>query len=422
MHGPTRGVAHDRPDLVRRGERCWIDGDLIRLSNWPIGGIRPNGRRAPIPWLMDLSVLEEAMREVYGGHFRLGDRAPLLQAAANALASGDRRRAARIADAVAFPPPEYASRLHNAGARYLNWGPAHRRGNPPIDVEAWLDRLAWERKFDPDQPRVPRGHPDGGQWTGGAAGDAPRVSDRDEPITPEEFARAKSIVADLDGLFRRLAPNEMGPLHLVAGSGPKDPLEPFDTPQPGPRYDLPPLTEEEATGYLTPGVSVIPPSIQDPRTKGELDKWLIRIVGRWFLRAAKTGAWGVFASILLQEGFPNVVSYFDPPRSLEELNPTVRVEDYASFDDFAEKNPAGPGYEWHHIRERSLGSDQGWDVDTTENIARVPVIHHHRITALYASKPWGPSGPTVREWLRTMDPAFQWRFGQYVLRRQGVMQ
>lgn len=57
MHVHTQGVSRERPDFVRGAERCWIDGDLIRLSSWPIGGIRPNGRRGPVPWLMDLAVL-----------------------------------------------------------------------------------------------------------------------------------------------------------------------------------------------------------------------------------------------------------------------------------------------------------------------------------------------------------------------------
>ncbi len=202
MHGRTHRVSRERPDFVRSGERCWIDGDLIRLSHWPVGGIRPNGRGGPVSWLMDLSVLEEAMQEVYGRDFRLGDRAPLLQMAANALAAGDRRRAAEIADAVAFPPPEYKSRFHDAGLQYLRWGPAHSRGNPPIDVDAWLERKAWERKYDPDQPRAPRGHPDGGQWTdGGAGGDEPAALDPDEPLDQEEWEgveRLRGRVAELE--------------------------------------------------------------------------------------------------------------------------------------------------------------------------------------------------------------------------------
>ena len=153
MRGHTRWVSRERPDLARSAlERCWIDGDLIRLSQWPLGGIRPGVRGKPVSWLVDLAVLEEAMQEVYGRGFHLGDRAPLLQLAADALADGDRRRAAEIADEVAFPPPEFKSRFRDAGLRYLAWGPAHRRGNPRIDVDAWLARTDIERKYDPDQP------------------------------------------------------------------------------------------------------------------------------------------------------------------------------------------------------------------------------------------------------------------------------
>src|SRR4030081_3776522 len=41
-----------------------------------------------------------------------------------------------------------------------------------LDIEA-QHRLAWHRShFDPNQPRVPAGHPDGGQWTSGGSGTA----------------------------------------------------------------------------------------------------------------------------------------------------------------------------------------------------------------------------------------------------------
>lgn len=48
-----------------------------------------------------------------------------------------------------------------------------------LDIEA-AHRFAWHRShFNPDQPRVPAGHPDGGQWTtdGGARNDPRVVSD-----------------------------------------------------------------------------------------------------------------------------------------------------------------------------------------------------------------------------------------------------
>ena len=187
MRGHTRWVSRERPDLARSAlERCWIDGDLIRLSQWPLGGIRPGVRGKPVSWLVDLAVLEEAMQEVYGRGFHLGDRAPLLQLAADALAEGDRARAAEIADAVAFPAPEFKSRFRDAGLRYLAWGPAHRHGNPRIDIDAWLARPDFERKYDPDQPRVPRGHPDGGQWTVDRYSGGASENPGEEPLTEGE--------------------------------------------------------------------------------------------------------------------------------------------------------------------------------------------------------------------------------------------
>ncbi len=42
---------------------------------------------------------------------------------------------------------------------------------------------ALQRKFNPDQPRVPAGNPDGGQWTGGESSEA--ISDANvDPIVP----------------------------------------------------------------------------------------------------------------------------------------------------------------------------------------------------------------------------------------------
>src|SRR3981189_102579 len=47
-----------------------------------------------------------------------------------------------------------------------------------MDIEA-QHRLAWHRShFDPNQPRVPAGHPDGGQWTGQGGGIGTRLADR----------------------------------------------------------------------------------------------------------------------------------------------------------------------------------------------------------------------------------------------------
>ncbi|MBM3535519.1 MAG: hypothetical protein FJX60_21105 [Alphaproteobacteria bacterium] len=415
MHGHAREGAHDRPDFVRRGERCSLDGDLIRLWTSPVGGIRPNGRRPPIPWLMDLSVLEEAMRSVYGRGFRLGARAPLLQMAVDALAAGDRKRAAELAEAVEFPPPDYPSTFRNACGRYLSWGPAHNRSNPRIDVDAWLARKQLERKYDPDQPRVPRGHPDGGQWTDDPSVGDREVADLDRLATGEEIQRADDVIRELESRVG-LPEQSSGLLHLAGGS--KDRLKPGDPHQ---GYRPPPLSEEEIARHLPTARPTTPtPTEGKPLTKPQL-LWQMTERIRQILRFARRSTYGVILSTLVERGFPEVATYFDEPKALEEMRPDVRVENFSSFQAFEKANPAGPGYQWHHIREQSFGSPRDWNVDATENIVRIPVLHHRRISAFYSSKPEELGGLTVRDWLKTQSPEFQWRVGLTILQWQGVM-
>ncbi|MFC5067652.1 hypothetical protein [Flaviflagellibacter deserti] len=71
---------------------------------------------------------------------------------------------ALLADTRRNPPPPSLAELHDAGSRQLK---AATR-----DLWNALDALHGKANFDPNQPRVPRGNADGGQWTdtGGRAG------------------------------------------------------------------------------------------------------------------------------------------------------------------------------------------------------------------------------------------------------------
>jgi hypothetical protein len=372
-------VSRERPDFARSAlERCWVDGDLIRLSQWPLGGIRPGVRGEPVPWLMDLGVLEEAMQGVYGRGFRLGDRAPLLQLAADALAEGDRSRAAEIADAVAFPAPEFKSRFRDAGLRYLAWGPAHRRGNPRVDIDAWLARTDIERKYDPDQPRVPRGHPDGGQWTDDGRTEERAAFDPDQPLDQEEWEaveKLRSRVAELEAEHG----NRSALLQLAANRKPSKSVE----------------------FYL------------------ETIKWALEKYP--FLK--RTGMWGNLIWELF-EVVPNVAAFLEEPKSLDDI--VADQEDHVFSSEAAFRSAygsAGLGKDWHHIIEKGQDPDnkRGLNLHHTKNIVRVPRLIHWTISAHYSEKSPVP-GLTMREWLWTQPLEYQREYGLWILSWYGGVQ
>ena len=83
------------------------------------------------------------------------------------------------------------------------------------NVEAKLRRLARvvKAKFNPNQHRVPRGNPDGGQWTsvgGGSGGvriaqNIPPEEERDfEDGNPASEAELAAVNAEAQGLARRV--------------------------------------------------------------------------------------------------------------------------------------------------------------------------------------------------------------------------
>ena len=400
MHGHTPWVSRERPDLARSApERCWIDGDLIRLSQWPLGGIRPGVRGEPVPWLMDLGVLEEAMQEVYGRGFHLGDRAPLLQLAADALAEGDRSRAAEIADAVAFPAPEFKSRFRDAGLRYLAWGPAHRRGNPRIDVGAWLARTSLERKYDPDQPRVPRGHPDGGQWTDGNG-----AGSDDESTGGMDGGRADENPGE-----RELTDEEHESLLKIE------------------EVVRAVLGEKGDPQYLATLIA------RFPFTR----KGILQAIKDWSAPVAETlvillleGRISQFLFLwqLIESFAPELFEYAMEAEEWEQI--AVEEEEYRGFSeakDFEEHYEAQkkPLRDWRHIVERNAKVAPGTmpksdSLHSTDNVVQIPRAKHWEITQCY-SRP-DPRDPrfvdiSPRDWLRGKPWQAHYDFGIEMLKK-----
>jgi hypothetical protein len=387
MHGRTHGVSRDRPDFVRRGERCWIDGDLIRLAAWPIGGIRPGGRAGPIPWLMDLSVLEEAMQSVYGSAFRLGDRAPLLQMAVNALAVGDGGRAAEIANEVSFPPPEYASRFRDACVQHLNWGPAHRRGNPPIDVQDWLARKSWERKYDPDQPRVPAGHRDGGQWTDGFVATVDGENPGEELLTSDEQEEVSRLTEQARRILAEAG--DPGALLILAAGGDKPPKLP--------------RTKSAALVFFA-----------------EFIKKLTTFLS---FEERNSPVWHdiVFWVHAIDTFLPEFETFLNPPKEWEDLVADQVYREFDSQEAFEEAyGSAGLFHDWHHLVERNAGFSPE-EVHNTKNIVRIPRGKHWLITSYMTTKRKDLGWLSYREWLRGRPIEEHLRIGLKAARETGVL-
>jgi len=88
---------------------------------------------------------------------------------------------------------------------YLRWGFVPRQVCDVVDA---LDAL---QKYRPDQPRVPAGNPEGGQWTDGDGSTRPRRVDEiyDPPpeptVAPWDIILPLSIVRNVFGFIARRA-------------------------------------------------------------------------------------------------------------------------------------------------------------------------------------------------------------------------
>jgi hypothetical protein len=183
---------------------------------------------------------------------------------------------------------------------------------------------ALKANFNPNQPRVPAGNPDGGQWTGVGG---PQASQGSGPGTPRQ-------------------PNQS-----QLASSTEDPLgDPPNIPK-----DRPPTSRGRVRVYV------------------EAAKWL----GRAMLRETVGKRLGTFISILeetgwLQPTIDAVRTFADPPKSLEELQEAVST-------------PA-PGYDLHHIVEQTSAEQDGFPrstIDAPDNLVRVPRLKHWLITGWY---------------------------------------
>lgn len=236
-------------------------------------------------------------------------------------------------------------------------------------VRAVAFRLAMDGKanFNPNQPRVPGGRPDGGRWT------------RDGEVPA---ARETTPPADWD--FRPEASTDDLPVVPANFDPPVPPgdEEPPKRPDRRPRRRrLTTILVEEAEELLRQGFDRVP---------------LVR-----YLQYA----------IWPQELVPYIDSYMDAPRSLVELQ--------------ARANLKLDGYQTHHIVEQGDARSDGYSEDMIngrENLVLVPTIRHYRINGWYSRRNPDHLGLSPRQYLRGRSWEERRQLGVYALKRFGVME
>ena len=262
-----------------------------------------------------------------------------------------------------------------------------------VETKLHALREAVKYNFDPNQPRVPAGNPDGGQWTGGTGGRLPRgpgtLPDVDD--SPSERIRlAQNEPPDRESDARQRPRNLPRAIHSVSDIPKKRPESPQE------RNAIIKFVAQEVAELVVVRAAV------EGLIGAEARRGIRRVVGRALI-GLKVAAW------VAEEGFASVVSYSDPPKTLKEL------QDAAA-------GPRQPGYEDHHIVERNSASDADADrINAPENIVRIPTFKHHQITGWFMrrNKDYGWRRP--RDVLRGQDWETRSEIGLDALIEQGVL-
>jgi len=112
----------------------------------------------------------------------------------------------------------------------------------------------------------------------------------------------------------------------------------------------------------------------------------------------------------LEEQRASFNSYFDPPKTLEELQRDA-------------SNPRA-GYDIHHIVEQTSAEEDGFSrqtIDSPENLVRIPRWKHWAINSWYQTKNKAFGGLSPRDYLRGKSWEERRRVGLDALVDAGVL-
>ncbi|MCP9626120.1 hypothetical protein NML43_03340 [Rhodopseudomonas palustris] len=233
-------------------------------------------------------------------------------------------------------------------------------------------------KYNPNQPRVPAGNPDGGQWTNGWVGAETSAKPNADVRSSVDLFSVAPKEPDRSGV--RLAGD------LPEGSDPS-PQTPVDPPPKVPQVK--PKTSSERTAQY-------------------------RAVASWMVRNAGLPAKILFSAFdhveWLKDRQALIVAATDPPMSLPELQNEVGKK--------------RPGYDDHHIVEKTWAEWFGFgrsDIDDPSNLVSIPRLKHWQITGWYMTENEDFGGRSPREYLADKDWNERRRVGLHALRMFGVL-
>jgi hypothetical protein len=258
-------------------------------------------------------------------------------------------------------------------------------------LRAELKRRALEAKYSPDQPRVPKRNPGGGQFTriGGGIGQSPPASIA-QPMGNIDVGDVTGS-SDASGLFD-IGPDDTSIDGVqLAGDPPDSPKTPLDDPPKIPQEK--PDTREGRMGFVR-----------------DAAQWVARNLGRY--APAVDAYFGALDQVEKITALTDAIkSANDPAKTLEELQAPVGSESQS-------------GYQDHHIvgqhaQNRARFGDSM--IDSRENLVRIPVLKHIDISAWYSTgnEEFGDLSP--RDYLRDKSWDEQMRVGLDRLRKFKVL-